>query len=132
MMTEQKITKEMVLNGLISFFEGDNDDSIAAEDVIAYCQNELALIERRRAKDNERRRKKREENTELYDAVSAAMTNELQSREEITAAVVEATGDAELTVAKVGAQLNKLVKNGVVVKDNIKANKKGYMLNAAE
>jgi len=132
MMTEQKITKEMVLNGIISFFEGDNDDSISQEDVIAYCQNELALIERRRAKDNERRRKKREENTELYDAVFAVMTNELQSREEITAAVVEATGDAELTVAKVGAQLNKLVKNGVVVKDNIKANKKGYMLNAAE
>ena len=131
-MTEQKITKEMVLNGIISFFEGDNDDSISQEDVIAYCQNELALIERRRAKDNERRRKKREENTELYDAVFAVMTNELQSREEITAAVVEATGDAELTVAKVGAQLNKLVKNGVVVKDNIKANKKGYMLNAAE
>lgn len=85
------------------------------EDVVAYCENELALIERKNIKARERQDKKRAEGDELQAAVFAEITDEPQTRDDILAAVIAHGGDAELTVGKIQAKLNNLVSKACTV-----------------
>lgn len=104
----KKITKAEVI-AIIMEAMADN------EDVVAYCENELTLLENKKVKARERQDKKRAEGDELQAAIYAVITNEPQTRDDILAAVVAATGDEELTVGKVQAKLNNLVSKACTV-----------------
>ncbi len=85
------------------------------DEVVAFCENEIALIDRKNAKAKERAAKKAASD-ELYIAVQEALTNELEPRDVITSRI---SGE-DVSVAKVGARLTKLVEAGIAVKEDIK------------
>ena len=100
---EKKSTKAEVI-GVIMEAMADNAD------VVAYCENELALIENKRVKAKERQDKKRAEGDELQASVASVLTSDPATRDDILVAVIEATGNEELTVGKIQSKLNNLVK----------------------
>ena len=102
-MADKKITKAEVL-AIIAEAMADNAD------VVAYCENELALLENKKIKARERQDKKRAEGDELQGVVASVLTDTPAIREEILASVIEATGAEDLTVGKIQAKLNNLVK----------------------
>jgi SHS2 domain-containing protein len=107
-MADKKITKTEAL-GII--LEGMANNEL----VVAYCENELALLEAKKVKARERQDKKRAEGDELQAAVYEVITDEPQTRDDILAAVIEATGNSELTVGKIQAKLNNLVSKACTV-----------------
>lgn len=109
---EKKITKAEVI-AVIMEAMADNAD------VVAYCENELALLESKKIKAKERADKKRAEGDELQASVYAVITNEPQTRDDILAKVSD--GEDGLTVGKIQAKLNNLVsKAGTVSKCTVK------------
>ena len=112
-MADKKITKAEVL-AIIAEAMADNAD------VVAYCENELALLESKKIKAKERADKKRAEGDELQAVVAGTLTDAPMTRDDILAAVVEATGDEELTVGKIQSKLNNLVKFGQASKCTVK------------
>ena len=111
---------------------GDYD--IAA--LVEFVDAEIGALDRKAAKAKEAAAAKKTERDELCEAVAAVLTAEPKTRDEITALI---EGD-EITVAKVGARLNKLVAAGDAVKTEIasvsasgkKSTKMAYSLPAAE
>jgi hypothetical protein len=108
-MADKKITKAEVLAIIM---EGMADNA----DVVAYCENELALLESKKVKARARQDAKRAEGDEFQKAVAELLTNEPQTRDDLAAAF----NDEEITPAKVGAKLNNLVKFGQASKCNVK------------
>ena len=113
----------------------DADDyDIAA--LVEFVDAEIGALDRKAAKAKEAAAAKKTERDELCEAVAAVLTAEPKTRDEITALI---EGD-EITVAKVGARLNKLVAAGDAVKTEIasvsasgkKSTKMAYSLPAAE
>ena len=78
----------------------------APEDVIKFCENEIALLDKKAVKAKERAAAKKAEPDALYDIVADALTDEFQTIAEIAAKVAET--DSEATVAKVTNRLTKL------------------------
>lgn len=107
--TENKITKAMVLDMILEAC-ADN------EDIVAYCENEKALLENKKVKARERQDKKRAEGDELQAAVASVLTAEPQTRDEIFAQI---EGD-DLTVGKIQSKLNNLVKFNQASKTTVK------------
>ena len=112
-MAEKKITKAEVL-AIIAEAMADNAD------VVAYCENELTLLENKKVKAKERADAKRAAGDELQVAIAGVLTADPQTREDILTATVEVTGDEELTVGKIQAKLNNLVKFNQASKCNVK------------
>ena len=110
-MADKKITKAEVLN-IIAEAMADNAD------VVAYCENELALLESKKIKAKERADAKRAAGDELQAAIAEVLTDAPQTRDDILAAVA-VEGD-ELTVGKIQAKLNNLVKFGQASKCTVK------------
>lgn len=108
---EKKITKAEVL-AVIMEAMADNAD------VVAYCENELTLLENKKVKARERQDKKRAEGDELQAAIASLLTDEPQTRDAILAQFENE--DGELTVGKIQAKLNNLVKFGQASKSTIK------------
>ena len=108
-MADKKITKAEVL-AIIAEAMADNAD------VVAYCENELALLENKKVKARERQDKKRAEGDELQAVVASLLTDAPQTRDEITAQI---EGE-DITVGKVQAKLNNLVKFGQASKCDVK------------
>lgn len=125
-MAETKYTKVDALNEIKEAM-ADNAN------VVAYCDNELALIDKKNAKARERAAAKRAEGDELQGEVFAAITDAPQTRDDILAVVVEATGNDELTVGKIQSKLNNLVEAGKIEKCKVKTEdgkqKTAYTLN---
>lgn len=107
-MADKKITKAEVL-AIIAEAMADNAD------VIAYCENELALLESKKVKAKERADKKRAEGDELQSVVFSVITDAPQTRDDILPAVIEITGDDTLTLGKIQAKLNNLVSKACTV-----------------
>lgn len=108
-MADKKITKAEVL-AIIAEAMADNAD------VVAYCENELALLENKKIKARERQDKKRAEGDELQAVVASLLTDAPQTRDEITAQI---EGE-DITVGKVQAKLNNLVKFNQASKCDVK------------
>ena len=87
-------------------------------DVVAYCENELALLESKKIKARERQDKKRAEGDELQAAIASVLTDAPMTRDDILATFDNESG--ELTVGKIQAKLNNLVKFGQASKVNVK------------
>lgn len=104
----KKMTKKEMFNVIIN---GMADNA----DVVAFCENEIALIEKKAAKAKETAAKKRAEGDELTEAVFAALTDEFAPIAEIAGRI----DGPDVTVAKVTYRLTQLVKAGKAVKETI-------------
>lgn len=131
----EKITKREMYEALVNFAENgemkfEREDEVVAvfmEDLKAFAENEIALLDKKNAKAKERAAAKKAEADELLDRVKAVLTGEYQ----VTADIVIALEDEDVTAGKVQARLKKLVDAGIVEKTDVKVDKrtvKGYRL----
>ena len=101
-----------LLNGALDFgFNPDED----VDAVIAFCEKEIATLDKRAAKAKETAAAKRAAADELYDAVAAVLPADFTSIDEITALV----DFPEVTRAKVANRLGKLANAGVAEKGEL-------------
>ena len=112
-MAETKRTTAVKLTEWIEMY-GDNAE------FVEYAENELAKLDKKNAKARERAAEKRAIGDELQTDVLAAITDAPQTRDDILAVVVEATGNEELTVGKIQSKLNNLVEAGQISKCKVK------------
>ena len=117
-MENKKITKREVLEAVINGID-TGDYAIAKEDIVAYCENEIALLDKKAIKAKERQAEKKAAGDELTDAVKAALTNDFETRDVIAARVAETFGE-DASIAKVGYRITQLVKEGVAEATDIK------------
>lgn len=107
----QKLTDlETILNQVET-----KDFDIAA--LIEFVQSERAALDRKAAKAKETAAAKKTEIDELGQVVLSLVTAEPQTRDQIT----EQIDGEDVSVAKVGARLSKLVAQGLVVKGEVAA-----------
>ena len=119
--TTVKITKKDNLNSIISLIAmakaagigGDNEFDFDA--LTAFCTNEIGLLDKKAAKAKENAAAKKTEKDELCNVVEAVLTTEFQTRNDIAAKI---EGD-DVTVAKVGYRLTKLVEMGLAEKTEV-------------
>lgn len=86
------------------------------DEVIAFIDKQVQLLDAKAAKAQENAAKKKAEGDELREAVYAVLTTELQNIDQITAQI---EGE-DVTKAKVTARLTQLVKAEMAVKDSVK------------
>ena len=101
----QKITKRDKLNALIALLNGEAVE-IATSDLVDFCTNEIALLDKKAAKAKETAAKKKAESDELTDTIAALLTDEAQTIADITAQI----DDEDVTVHKVSYRLTQLAK----------------------
>ena len=130
---ENRITKREMFEALVNYANGEHmafereDEMVVVmlEDLKAFAENEIELLDKKSAKAKERAMAKKAEADELMDKVKAVLTGEYQT----TAELVIAIDDEEVTAGKVQARLKKLVDAGLVEKTDMKVDKrtiKGY------
>ena len=130
---ENKITNRDMFEALVNYANGEHmtfereDEMVVVmlEDLKAFAENEIELLDKKSAKAKERAMAKKAEADELMDKVKAVLTGEYQT----TADLVIAIDDEEVTAGKVQARLKKLVDAGLVEKTDMKVDKrtiKGY------
>ena len=112
-MAETKRTTAMKLNEWKELY-ADNAE------FVEYCDNELAKLEKKNIKARERAAEKRAIGDELQADVLAVINDAPQTRDDILAAVVEATGAEDLTVGKIQSKLNNLVESNQISKCKVK------------
>lgn len=110
-----KMTKAMYFAELREMIENwvDREDR---EDLLGFIDNELAILEKRKAAASERAAKKRAESDALTDKIYEALGDEPMTID----AILEAVADEDVTRNKVTARLSKLVKAEKVAKESIK------------
>ena len=94
------------------------DAEVTAADIVAYCDTTIAQLEAKKEKAAETRAKKAAQADALKDQVLALITSEPKTRDDIF--VELGSEDPELSIAKVGSRLTKLVAEGAIVKEPIK------------
>ena len=67
----QKLTKKDKLTAIIATLKGESTD-IAVDELVAYCENEIELLDKKAAKAKETAAKKKAENDELTDVITKA------------------------------------------------------------
>ena len=111
----EKITKREMFEAIIALATG-GEMKYEAEAFVNFCENEIALLDKKAAKAKERAATKKAEGDELTEAVRAAMsTEEFEPIADIAARI---EGE-DVTVAKVQYRLTQLVKNGEAEKEQI-------------
>ena len=103
-----KITEREIYNFIL-------DGTIDRDLLVEFATKKLAQLDHRNEKAKERAAKKRAEGDELTEKVFALVSDEPQSREDITNALLNAGED--VTVGKVGYRLSALVADGRIVKE---------------
>lgn len=107
-----KVTKKDYYNNIIQAMK-TGEVTIDPVDIIAFCENEIAMLDRKAEKAKERAAAKKADGDALTDAVRAALTDEFAITADITLKVAEALGDdAEVTIHRVQYRLTQLAKNG--------------------
>ena len=120
----EKMTKRNVYEALINlaktgeltYVEGDTEVVVTGEALIAFAENEIALLDKKAIKAKERAASKRAEGDELTAAVKAVMSTE--DFEPIADIAARIEGE-DVTVAKVTYRLTQLVKNGEAEKSEL-------------
>lgn len=106
-----KMTEREIYNAMI-------DGTIDADVMVEFAEKKLAQLDKRNEKAKERAVAKRAEADELTEKVFGFVTDEAQTRDDITNAMVDAGND--VTVGKVQARLTKLVEAGRIAKAKAK------------
>lgn len=104
-----KITKKDMFKTIASLL-ADNAE------VVAFCDNEIALLEKKAAKAKETAAKKKAEGDELRDVVFAAMSD---TDFETIADIAGRIEGEDVTVAKVTYRLTSLVRAGLAEKTEV-------------
>lgn len=120
----EKMTKRDIYEALINFantgaltYETEAGAVIVSnEDLLAFAENEIALLDKKAAKAKERSATKKAEGDELTDVVRAVMSKE--EFEPIAEIAARVEGE-DVTVAKVTYRLTQLVKNGEAEKTEL-------------
>jgi hypothetical protein len=120
----EKMTKRNVYEALINlantgnlvYASDEGDVTVTGEALIAFAENEIALLDKKAVKAKERAAQKRAEGDELTDAVRAVMSTE--TFEPISEIAARIEGE-DVTVAKVTYRLTQLVKNGEAEKSEL-------------
>ena len=110
----EKLTKRSVYEALLKMVETGTLE-ITEDELKTFCENEIALLDKKAEKAKERAATKRAEGDALTDAVRGALTSEFESIADIAARI---EGE-DVTVAKVQYRLGQLAKNGEAVKEQI-------------
>ena len=110
----EKMTKAQKYELIEKILETVENDNV--EMLIEFCVAERNALAKKSAKAKEKAAEKKGELDELALAVLDVVTAEPQVRETITDAVVF---DGDVTIAKVGARLTKLIEQGYVVRSEI-------------
>ena len=110
----QKLTKKDKLTAIIATLKGESTD-IAVDELVAYCENEIELLDKKAAKAKETAAKKKAENDELTDVIASLLTDELQTTADITAQI----DDEDVTVHKVSYRLTQLTKAEKAIKEEV-------------
>lgn len=105
--------KAAAAEGVISIENFDAE--ITDADVVEFCDNEIANLDKKAAKAKENLAKKRAEGDALTDAVRAVLTADPQTIAEVTAQI---EGE-DVTNAKVQYRLKVLADNGEAVKSEV-------------
>ena len=115
---EKKITKremyEAIKTGCTT-----GEWTVSDVEVAEFCDNEIALLDKKAIKAKERAAEKRAAGDELTDAVRAALTDEFAVIADIATKVAETYGE-DATVARVTYRLTQLVKNGEAENGDVK------------
>ena len=115
---EKKITKremyEAIKTGCTT-----GEWTVSDAEIVEFCDNEIALLDKKAIKAKERAAEKRAAGDELTDAVRAALTDEFAIIADIAAKVAETYGE-DATIARVTYRLTQLVKNGEAENGDVK------------
>ena len=118
----EKITKRAMFEAIKGLAESgalhmqDFNEAISDSAVAEFCENEIALLDKKAVKAKERAATKKAEGDELTEAVRAAMS--IEEFEPIADIAARIEGE-DVTVAKVQYRLTQLVKNGEAEKEQI-------------
>ena len=113
----EKITKAQkyaMIEDILNTVDGDNIDML-----IEFVQAEQAALANKAAKAKAKAAEKKTEIDDLGNAVLGVLNGTPKTRDEVFALVEDFSND--VSVAKVGARLTKLVDAGLIVKSEIKA-----------
>ena len=110
----EKLTKRSVYEALLKMVETGTLE-ITEDELKTFCENEIALLDKKAEKAKERAATKRAESDALTDAVRSALTGEFEPIADIAARI---EGD-DVTVSKITYRLGQLVKNGEAEKDQL-------------
>lgn len=118
---EKKVTKRDILTAIAALISTDAEVQVGevivtGEDVAEYVNKTIEQLDNKAAKAKERAAEKKTEGDELRNAVEAALTDEFQTIDSITAAI----DGEDVTKSKVTARLTALVKAGLAHKEQIK------------
>lgn len=103
-----KITEREIYTAMIN-------GTIDAETLREFAEKKIAQLDKRNASAKVRAERKRAEGNEITEAVYAVLGNEPMTRDQVVSVM-----GTDLSVAKIGARLNTLVKEGRVSKETIK------------
>lgn len=124
-MATEKITKVQMFTEIMTFLA--TTDWAMKDEAGEFIAKQIEQLEAKAAKAKSKAAEKRAEGDALRATVLGCLTDEAQTIDEITAAVVEATGDTEITKAKVTARLTQLVNADQAVKEQAKVETRKIM-----
>lgn len=113
----EKITKAQkyaMIEDILNTVDGDNIDML-----IEFVQAEQAALANKAAKAKAKAAEKKTEIDDLGNAVLGVLNGTPKTRDEVFALVEDFSND--VSVAKVGARLTRLVDAGLIVKSEVKA-----------
>lgn len=113
-MEKTKITNKSRYAAIINALTGAPCD-IETDELVDFCERQIAAIERKSEKARERAAEQRKVSDELAERIAAMLTDEPQTLGELTAAI----GDEDITPSKVSARCSKLLKEGRAVKTEV-------------
>lgn len=111
-----KKTKAMYFAELKEMVIAAVEDQEQQNELVDFIDKQLETLEKRKVSAAARAAKKREESDAITYQILAQIGDELQTVDEIVAAI----DDETVTRNKVTARLGKLVKNGTIVKEAVK------------
>ena len=117
MKTTDRIIKRDFYEAIIKAME-TGETNIEPAKIVKFCENEIALLDKKADKAKERAAAKKAEVDELMEKVYAVLSDtEFMTRN----AVMDALGDMpeDVSISKIGARLTKMVNNQTVEKSEL-------------
>ena len=112
----KKITKRTVYETLIKVANGEDfTQYITAEDLRAFAENEIGLLDKRADRSKAKAAEKKAEGDALRDVVQSVLTDEYQTIADVAAQI---EGE-DITVGKVRNRLSELVRLGAAEKNQV-------------
>lgn len=137
MAKENKITKKQILEGLVAYFE-DEDNAVEIElengtvitnaDIVDYATTTIEQLENKNTKAKERAAAKRAEGDALKAAILGVLAEDYKSGDDIVAELIDEY--PEITKSKVTARVNQIIKEGGAHKTTAKAGDKKVIVYA--